>query len=182
MVDRKLLEYIRTLTANAEETVRFLSNDRKPERERSVCATFLRCLGVNFAVEDLVPAGEGKDPPDVIFDAARFEVLEVLDEGRRRHDESKSRVERLKRAKTIEDVEVPFISPEPLTYAEVLDLIAMALTKKASRYGAKVCAELYALVYVDLSHKFLAPNSALHSHPTLLNQGWRSISFVMPPL
>lgn len=180
-MNKEEFEYIKNLTINADETVHFLSNDMKSERERCACAAFLRCLGVDFLVEDLVSVKKGNDPPDVIFHAAHFEVLEVLDEGRKRHHESKTRAECLKKAKTIEDTLVQSRLRDPLSYAEVFNLITGALAEKSSRYGVKVCAGLDALICIQLQHKFLTPKSPLPSHATLLDQGWRSVSFVMVP-
>ena len=108
---------------------------------------------MKVSAEDFVSVVEGNDAPDVIFHEARFEVLELLDEGRKRHDEAKARAARLKQAKTIEDVLVPLRQRNSLSYAEVFDLITGALARESSRYGVQVCAKLDALVCMNLLYK-----------------------------
>jgi hypothetical protein len=181
MIDRQFEEYRRELTAYDRETLHFLSNQKKSERERCVCAAFLRCLGVDFSVAELVAVPESQSPPDVTFREACFEVCDVLDAGRRPHDEAQARVEHLEQAKTIEDVLVPVRRRVPLTYVEVFHHVTEALAKKAARYGIAVCATLDALVYVRLQNMFLDGGSSLPSCAALTKQGWRSVSFVMPP-
>jgi hypothetical protein len=152
-------EYLKSLADRADETVYFLSDPMKPERERSVCIAFLRCLDIDFSADDIIPSEE--EPPDIIFNSACFEVLEILDEGRKRHKEWKTKAARLKGAKTLED-NINLSKPRsPITYEEVISLITEALNKKSVRYGKQVCASLDALVYVNLLAKFLNPTSTL---------------------
>ena len=75
-------ESIRRLRAEAHDTVDMFAY-RKRELERRVVAAFLRCLGVDFSPDALVTPE--RDPPDVIFRDARFEVMTAFDEGRRMH-------------------------------------------------------------------------------------------------
>jgi hypothetical protein len=69
-------EFLRRLVEEAEDTVDFLSSARKRERERRVCAAFFRCAGVPFSPSDL--KCPERDPPDVLFDTAAFEVKLLL--------------------------------------------------------------------------------------------------------
>ncbi len=181
MTDRQFEEYRKELIEYDRETIRFLSNPKKSERERCVCAAFLRCLGVDFSVAELVSVPESQNPPDVAFREACFEVCDVLDSGRRPHDEARARVEHLEQAETIEDVLVPVGSRVPLAFVEVFNHVTEALVRKAARYGIDVCANLDALVYVRLQNMFLDGSSSLPSCAALTKQGWRSVSFVMPP-
>lgn len=171
-------EYLERLVTEAQETIYFFSSGRKPERERSACAAFLRCLGIDFVSEEIIFMQ--KDPPDVVFRSARFEVLEVLDQGRKRHDEWKAKRERRKQAKTLNNLLRPYRPPYPLSYAEVLNLITQALAKKAARYGQSTCADLDALVCVNLLSNVLDPQSPIPSTDELSHQGWRSVSMIMP--
>lgn len=181
MLDKEELEYIRCLTDHGKETVRFLSNANKADRERIVCAAFLRSLGVDFSVEHLVPVAQKMSPPDVKFGTARFEVCEVLDKRRKRHYEARSRVDCLRRAKTIEDTYLPVRAKTPLLYPEVFTLVTNELARKANRYGRKVCSELDALICVHLLNRYLDPNSSPPRYANLLAQGWRSVSFFHLP-
>ncbi len=183
MTDReKFEEYKRKLIEHNLETDHFLSNKNKSERERCVCAAFLRGLGVDFSVAELVSIAERQSPPDLIFREACFEVCDSLDQGRKAHDEAKARVEWLKGAKTDEDMDVSVGFRTPLAYGEVFSHVSDELLKKYARYGGvAVCAKLDALVYVRLQHVVLNLNSPLPSYAGLSKQGWRSVSFVMPP-
>ena len=53
-----------------------------------VCRAFLRCMGVGFS-EDEIAVG-AREPTDITFRGAEFQITEVLDEGRRRSLEHKS--------------------------------------------------------------------------------------------
>ena len=168
-------EYIEDLVKHAEDNVRFLSNERKEERERSVCAAFLRCLGIEFSTKEIKSSED--EPPDVVFRDARFEVREILNKGRRRHDEMKVKRERLSNAKTLDDVsEPPPKLPVPLPYEKVIGIVSSALNRKAQRYSQNVRANLDALVYVNLVGKFLDIDSPLPSLDPLRSQEWRSVS------
>lgn len=78
-------DYLRLLTDQAEQANALLSNAQKWERERWVCRRFLQALNVPHRLEEFSAAE--KDPPDVLFHDAQFEVFFVLDEGRRLNDE-----------------------------------------------------------------------------------------------
>lgn len=54
MTDREFEQYRRELLEYNRETIHLLSNHKKSERERCVCAVFLRCLGVDLTVAELV--------------------------------------------------------------------------------------------------------------------------------
>jgi hypothetical protein len=82
MIPDEIFEAIRE---NALDTVDFLGNARKVERERSVCAAFLRCAGVDFSSDQLLRSAV--ELPDVTFGDARFEVMLHLPLGRAMHGE-----------------------------------------------------------------------------------------------
>jgi Putative endonuclease, protein of unknown function (DUF1780) len=172
--------YIERLLTNAEEAVRFFSNAGKAERERLSCAMFLRALGEPFSVEELVWVPDGQDPPDVKFRGARFEVRELLDEGRRRYDEVKARRQQYGQMKTADDIFVDVPNGSPISHGEVYTLLLAALAEKASRYGVKGCGTLDALVCIQLRDRFLYPAPPLPDCTTLVQQGWRSVSIIMP--
>ncbi len=175
--ERELLEI---LAAHAEDTVRFFSNDMQPNQERAACAAFLRCLGIDFKKQEI--NSYKQDPPDVVFRSARFETLEILDEGRKRHDEWKEKRDRLKQAKSIEEAFEQWNFVGPIPYSRVVSLVTDALSKKSGKYGGpKVCAGLDALVYVNLLKHSLDPETPLPNLSRLINQGWRSVSLLMTP-
>lgn len=94
-MDRKIIEEHKQ---RLRESLKFFSNEMKPERERWVCRELLENLGIEVLDSELVSSKE--DPPDVLFRSARFEVKELIDEDRPRMAEYK---ESLARAETATD-------------------------------------------------------------------------------
>jgi hypothetical protein len=172
-------KYIDDLIRHTKESIRFFSNEMKSERERSVCAALLRCLGIKFLSNQI--QANSNDPPDVIFKSACFEVMELFDERRRRLDEYRERLKELEKAKSISDTLVPFHQPTPISYQEFRDEIIRSLNAKSRKYGKDLCSNLDALVYIGLPNRFLDFRSEIPEYGELINQGWRSASFVMPP-
>jgi len=169
-------EYLRRLFDEADDAVSLLSNMRKPERERRVCAAFLRCAGINFNPTDL--RSISNDPPDVSFQAAAFEVKFIYG-GRKVHKEWKDRASRYQNAKTIDDVLDRVSNPEPLSLPEVVDLVREELQKQS--YDPQTRARLDALVYVNLKERFLGLPIRTPDTAQLGLQGWRSVSVLFPP-
>ncbi len=183
MVNEEEDQYISELVARANESVHLFSSNMKPERERISCADFLRALGIAFSPDDLISIAQEDSPPDVKFGEARFEVREALDEGRKRHDETRAHLECLKSAKVIEDALPPTREKKPLSYDIVCGVVTKALIKKYDRYKHRgiECSGLDALVYVNLLDRFLTPKFSRPAYAALLAQGWRSVSFFLFP-
>jgi len=95
-------------------------------------------------------------------------------------DEWAQQEERIRNAKGIEDVELPVSWPRPMEYAELIPLVTQALWAKWQKYRSG-CSSLDTLVYVDLEHTHLAPNSVLSDVEDLKAQGWRSVSMFFIP-
>jgi hypothetical protein len=171
-------EYLTKLLHYVNDTRQLFSNKMKRERERMVCRAFLRCAGLPFAEEQIIISGD--EPPDVIFESARFEIRELLDERRKRGDEWAQEAKRVEKAKDIEGVLRPAPSPKQITLEELIPLVADALRDKAMRYGNE-CRHLDALVYVNLHETFLAPSSTVVGVEALEAHGWRSVSIVFIP-
>jgi hypothetical protein len=75
-------EALDKLRVHIHETRSFFGPKMKPERERSVCRAFLRCLGVAFDEAEI--RASTTEPIDVEFRAAKFQIRELLDPGRKR--------------------------------------------------------------------------------------------------
>lgn len=118
----------------------------------------------------------------MLFRGARFEIRELLDEDRRRHDEWKNERERRIKAKSIDQLLQPRPSPVPLSYREIVSRIVKGLGEKSAKYGRKICSGLDALVYVDLQNGSLDPASQVPDLLHLREQGWRSVCMLMPPV
>lgn len=76
-----------------KESIAYFSTKNKAERERWVCLELVQNLGIAYDETEIV--SPENDPPDVIFRDARFEVKEILDQGRKRHVSTRPRFKRL---------------------------------------------------------------------------------------
>lgn len=169
--------YIEALVSDAESTVRFLRSEMKPDRERACCAALLRCLGVNFSVDEL--SSYRPDPPDVIFRLARFEVRQLLD--RKQDAEWKTEAEKRKRAQSLNDLKQPYRPPRYVSLKELVPVVTQALSGKSiNYYDASTLVSLDALVYIGLKDVHLDLQSIVPDVTELVAQGWRSVSILMP--
>lgn len=173
-------EYRQKLQAHAERAIAYLSDSNRSERERAVCRAFLRWLGVPFSESEII--APAREPADVSFREAMFQVREIVERGSRRHQEWKSRLSRAIRARSMGDVTVPWNSPDPMSLSELTVMVADALEVKARKYGKTQCLALDAMVYADLTRtRFFLPNEEHGGISSLQEQGWRSVSVLFPP-
>jgi hypothetical protein len=186
MVDTKMIDeadrkYIARLRVRTSESLELFSssNEKKAEREKMVCAAFLRCLGIEFLSSE-IKSLQQNDHRDVIFREAAFQVRESLDHGRKRGDEYKVRYETLLSANKIEDTLVLIESPTKMSYKELYEITADGLSEKFQIYGLKGCESLDALVYIN-QKRFLDTSSDVSAFDKLMSQGWRSVSLLFLP-
>ena len=166
---------IQEMIYDTEESIKFFSSAKKPDRERSVCAAFLRSLKIKFNANDLQSIDD--DPPDVIFGKARFEVKEYLDDDRRRHDEFKQRLKQLRQAQKLSDLLQPY-RPFNITMRDVSERITSFLEEYAKSYGMTHCSSLDVLVYFNLIDCHIVDDNAKPDNSRILKQGWRSVSII----
>lgn len=150
----------------------FYGNKNKAQREVWVCRTFLQNLGVEFDEAHILAAQS--DPPDVEYLTARFEIKEIQDPGRRRHDEYKQKLA-VAEAATSADQLVTLYRPKDITPAEVCDLVIAEATARQSQYSAHQRSEMDLLCYVNLKHRHFKAGP-LPDFGGLENLGWRSIN------
>jgi hypothetical protein len=181
MIDAAYREYITKLIARTSATMKLLSNDNKPERERMVCAAFLRSLGIKFSSSE-IGSPEQNDNKDVNFRGACFQVTESLDFGRKRNDEYKARKEMLIMAQNIKETLLPIEWPSPISYEELFEIVTKALSKKYKHYGGRSgCASLDALVHINRKRFIDFSSSNIATFDDLLDQGWRSVTLFLDP-
>lgn len=166
-------EYLQKVRQHTRESVAFLSNQQKPERERCVVRAFLRCLGVPFAENDLQT--NQPEPVDVAVRDARFQVTEVLFQGRKRHQEYKERLRKLNELTTDEDLWEAWENPRTVSWRELVGRVAERLSHKTAH------ADIDALVYVNLGQTFLDMGSSAPNFSDAVPLGWRSVSAVYLP-
>lgn len=155
-----------------EESIRYFSGTNKAERERWVAVEFLTNLGVNY--EDTEVASSSIDPPDVLFRDCQFEIKEILEPGRKRHDEFKQKYEKALEAKHPRDL-LELYSPGDFTPVEIGKIVEEALLKYQSRYRPEVRQNMDVLFYVNYINFFQKPGPI--PNPELFEPfGWRSVS------
>ena len=171
---RKMAEYYK-------ESHKLLTNHEW--MEKVVVRTFLRICGVKFKDDDLK---KGSEPPDVVFREANFEVTEVQDEGRRRGDENRERIDRNENVKCLSDLFEPYISPSSMDFSQLIKNVerGMDIKHRKKKYqNPETCKNLDLLVYVDLNKRYLALETKIDCSSEFLSkvrkQGWRSVSFLM---
>lgn len=163
--------------ASIQASITALGNGGKPERERLNVSEFLLNLGVPFLDADIVSVSAKDEPPDVLFDPARFEIKELYDEGRRRMDEYRQRLQEAQAATRCEELRpVSAYSPQATTLAEVLDLATTTGSGHSQRYDQRLIPTLDLLLYHNLVDVMGMFDERLPNTTVLASQGWRSVS------
>lgn len=168
-------EYLEAQRKARAESVTYFGAANKSEREQWVVRRFLTNLGVSHAQTEVV---EGEDPPDVQFRDASFEIKEVLDPGRRRHQEYKEVLEEAVRAKKPRDLVKPVPFNE-ITISRVYELILQSAEELArNKYALELRRRLDLLFYVNLLNTYEFIETPFPSVSALSSLGWKSVSFV----
>ncbi|MFZ5693233.1 MAG: DUF1780 domain-containing protein [Pseudomonadota bacterium] len=173
--------FLAKLREHADRARHLFSNPRKPERERMVVRAFLRCVGETFEGSEIIASRE--EPIDVRFRTADFQIMEIVGD-RKRGLDWRRRQDRYRDAQHVADVMEPYTPSQPMSFDDAAQFVANGLSAKAARYGAAACADLDALVYIDLHNQHLWPlEPAGNGRATamLLTQGWRSTSMLFVP-
>jgi len=168
-------EYLEAQRKARAESVEYFGAASKSEREQWVVRTFLTNLGISYTTTEVV---EGEDPPDVQFRDANFEIKEVLDPGRRRHQEYKEGLEEAIRATKPRDL----IKPAPfneIAISRVYQLILQSGAELArKKYALELRRKLDLLFYVNLLNTYEFIEAPFPNVTVLSSLGWRSVSFV----
>ncbi len=163
---------LRDLKKNVEEAVDFFSSKNKKARELFVVKSFLLGAGEVFKESELECLID--DPPDVLYRGARFEVKELLDEGRKRHAEYKETLLKIDQAESLKDFMEPY-SPKELTIDELMCRINKELSK--IKYSPDVNASLDLLFYFNLQDYEIDFEDQINVNQSSLSK-WRSVSIV----
>lgn len=160
-------EHIRAL----KQSLEFFSNREKLNREKWVVRRLLHALKVEFYEEEMTGADE---PVDVSFRDARFQVKEIFDEGRRRTDEFKNKLEIVESANDYREllehydpIDISFTEVVRLSYARAQDLLL-------SKYGPRESMGIDLLCYFNwIDHHVVRPVDVI-----IEEIGFRSLSVV----
>jgi hypothetical protein len=167
-------QYLRDQREALRASVEYFRSANIAERNLWVGREFLKNLNVPF--RDSEVTAPVSDPPDATYLDLRFEVKEILDEGRKRHAEYRAALEKAQKATDPEELLSDY-SPKDLTPVEVVDLIASKLPAFSNKYAPAFLKTLDLLVYINLTEHSLRPG-AMPDCTYLHTFGWRSISAV----
>lgn len=168
-------EYLKAIREGLKQSVDYFASQDKFIRESYVVTEFLTNLSIEHAKNELCRAD---DPPDVVFRDARFEVKEILDEGRRRHADYKQSLVKALAATDPKDL-LEGYTPRYITIGEVYDLIFNLASDLAKRkYPPTVRESLDLLCYVDLDNVMGMVEAPYPDVSTLASLGYRSVSFL----
>lgn len=165
-------EFVADRREALKKSIHYFSRKNKAERERWVAMEFLANLDVAHEEAEVVSSQE--DPPDVLFRDCRFEVKEILEPGRKRHDEYKQEYEKSLQAKHPRDL-LEVFSPKDFTPEEIGEIVKEALLKYQNRYHPEIRQGMDLLFYVNYINYFLKPGP-VPSPDKFCSFGWRSIS------
>lgn len=171
-------EILQDLRDAADEARRLFSNRGQAEQERTAVAGLLRVLRVPFEESEIIKAK--REPIDVSFRDAQFQVTEILDEGRRRNLEIGQRTKRWKGAQRLADLLEPGLvsGGPPISPADLIEIVRPSWKVKAERYGGRVDG-IDLLIYLNRKGVHVFPSGPL---PPLTEEdagSWRSLSVIM---
>lgn len=146
-------------------------------REWNVAVNFLTNL--HIGVDDSQVFCCPDDPPDVLFQDARFEVKEIMDKERRRHDEVKARLNQAITSKTAKRQlqDDRYACAVDLT-PEDAGLLILGELQSLSRYPQHVRAETDLLFYINKLHHWFE-EGLVPTAQRFAPYGWRSVSAVI---
>lgn len=155
-------------------TIKWLGQSGREGRERFVLRAFLRCLKIKFNATK-IKSIKGRFP-DVEFRNAEFEIKEMLDPNRKRHQEYKNALEKLKTVRKFKDLVKPY-RPNYVTFDEVAHRIERKLGDLCRKYPENQRSKTNLLIYFNLQGVMLDTKEPWVP-VTLKRKGWQSVSVV----
>lgn len=146
----------------------------KAWREWHTAVNFLTNL--HIGVDDSQVFCSPQDPPDVLYRDAAFEVKEIMDEGRRRHDEVKQARRNQKTKLSRQTVELRHVIN--LLPMDAAALVVVQLDELAGRYQPDVKARTDVLFYINKRDHWF-DDGPMPSPERFAAYGWRSVSAVV---
>lgn len=167
--------YLNDVRQGLQDSVDFFGSQDKFTREKWVVSEFLTNLSIPFFEEDIIP---GSDPPDIIFKDANFEVKEILDKGRRRHEEYKAALARAYTETDPAALTEEYL-PRSISIDEVSSLVlAQAADLAKNKYPLQVRREMDLICYVNLKHVIKTVGTPFPDACEFGKLGFRSICFL----
>jgi Putative endonuclease, protein of unknown function (DUF1780) len=160
---------IQDIIKSIEETISLFSRSGRTKTETWVTQQLLENLGTDFKEDELK---HGNNPPDVVFRNEEFEIKEVDEEGRKRGDELKKKLEKAKSAKSLKDLMAPYKFKE-ITLQEVVNRIHKKLKEFA--YAPDFCKNTNILFYINYT---LIGKHEYEISERNIWEKWRSVSMI----
>jgi hypothetical protein len=167
-------EIICEVIRHKEATIAWFGQAGKQERERFILRGFLRCLEISFEAQEIKSLTD--QFPDVEFRGAQFEIKELLDRDRKRHDEYKDALKKLKETMNISS-QIQSCQPVFVTFNEVGQRIEPVLNDLCRKYPENQCGTTNLLVYFNLQDVMLDTKGEWVPS-SLERSSWQSISVV----
>ena len=158
---------------HTKEAVDFFSGPNKKEREKWVVTEFLVSQKLEFDPNEIKPIDD--DAPDIVFRDAMVEIKEIMDKGRRRHQEFKDEHEKAKKATKLKELFTPY-TPRDITLQEVVDHVEKAVS--ALLYAPDFKSKTDLLFYVNFSKTHILPDKKFTVKNINKLKEWRSVSFL----
>lgn len=162
-------EYIENYKEGLRESVEFFSNKKKPEREAWVVIQLLNYLGIRYVSDEVRPSDD--EPLDVYFRDARFQVKEILDTDRKRHDEYKDLLEKAENVSDPKEL-LEHYTPKNITINEIYRIVAKRAQDYMLKYGKDVRCTLNMVFYVNLQDYGVTGTKLSVETEALQSQGW----------
>ncbi len=169
-------EYIDGQVAALKKSLVFFSNKCKPSRERWVVNELLEYMQIETPSDEIRFSQD--EPPDIVFRDYRFEIKEILDNGRKRTEEYKASLSKAEKANDASSL-LEHYTPNKLPIESAL-VLALSKTEQWSvKYSTSARQNLDLLIYLNLRGTTIV-GSELPSTIVLkiAEFGWRSFSFV----
>lgn len=159
-------------------SIRYFSNELKPERERWVVNKLLDYMKVERTPDEVESSID--EPIDVKFRDGCFQVKEILDEKRKRTKEYKDSLKVAENANRVEDLFEQY-SPIDLNIEDVLVIVFDQVKKWTKKYPPQVRKAIDLLFYLNLQDVYIQFEG--HQLPKVNidhqdHKSWRSVSVV----
>lgn len=175
--DEEQQDLINSHVEGLKETLEFFSPEKKVERELWIGRKFLSYLGFGDVLDEIQPSDD--EPPDLIFREAKFELKEIMDEGRLRGKEYKEALATAKQATSYSDLLEEY-SPQSLAICDAAEIACQQAHFWSQKYASAVARNLDLLFYLNWQDYSIDGNSL--ECLEALNQEhfhmWRSVSVV----
>lgn len=169
-------EYIDGQVAELKKSLEFFSNKCKPSREKWVVNKLLEYMQIETTSDEIRFSQD--EPPDIVFRDYRFEIKEILDNGRKRTEEYKASLAKAEKANDASSL-VELYTPIKLPIESALALVLCKTKQWNVKYSTSARQGLDLVIYLNLRGTTIIGSelpSAIVSEIAVL--GWRSLSVV----